>query len=442
LSLTHFLAHLTSGFVRFGNHPPFGLAEAALLLLSFALGFSASDVIVPRGTRNLRHPSTPQWEFLVTFPVGVHCVWIAASFITLGIVKLFHNDSSFETIFSVFVFGSIPALIAWVSGALRNFSYAANRCWQAASLLLHICSVWLLGTGMHSTCHLYEWQAIAAALPMAATLLVFGAALTFKKPVDTFQACLPWRRMPGERVVVFYTKRRDRQQVEEIVRGADACLRDVQDLLNLEPLTFKVWLFLCQDQEQHRKLVHHNRDKTAPMAGGYAHHDSISLVYSGWDEIAGAVAHEFCHVVRRHRITPELLGILDEGLSTYVTEKLYPRYTTPAITLVPNLQIVANTAVFFEWTRTDKPALYSRYCYQHAHALADYLISRYGLPQYYTLCREVAASKEPTEGRKLAAAVEKVYGSSLTVVERSWRRTWPQTWRAGQSRFDFGDETL
>jgi hypothetical protein len=274
------------------------MAAALLLGLALAWGIFNDGLILLPGTRTLRSSLALEWHGIIGFPVLTYMLWILASFLTLGVARLFGNNSSFEIIFSVLAFGGAPCIVAWISLVLGGLGYVVYRCWQA-------------------------------------------------------------------------------------------------------------------------------------------HHDSISLVYGKWEDIRRIVGHEFSHVVRRHQITPEALSILDEGLAEYVADTLYPASRAPAITLAPNLHIVSNTSVFSEWTRTPKPALGSYFCYRHAHALADYLITRYGLPQYFELIREVAASKEPTEGTRLAAGVEKVYGMPLSQLEKHWRKNWPGTWRSGQTVMEF-----
>ena len=428
--------HPTAYFASWNDHPPFGAAELLLLVLSLAWGLAMEGIIVPRGTRKLRSSRTREWMNLIGVPLVVQLTWVCATFVSFGLVRMLSNGSSFELIFSVFAFAGTPCIIAWITFTMGGISYVAWVCWQFFSVLLHISAVWLVCVGLHTACHLNVWETILAAMPLLIPLLAIEVIQSMPKSADTFQSCYPWRRTSGKKVIVYYAGRKARQEIEGIVTGADETLRKLYDLLGQEALRFKVMIFLCRDEGQHRKIFYGKHDAALPMPTGCAHHDSISLVYGPWQDIAGAVAHEFCHIVRRHRISLELLGILDEGLSTYAEEKLFPGGSVPAITLVPNLQIVANTSVFFEWRDTKKPALSSTYCYRHAHALADYLISRHGMPRYLELCRVIGASKEATEGARLATAIEEIYGVPITEIEKLWRTTWPGTWTTGQTRLD------
>jgi len=432
--------HPSAYFSTWNGLPPFGAAELLLLLLSLVAGLATEGVIRLHGTCSRRKPQSRDWTNLLLIPVVVQIIWVGAAFFSLGLIRMVNNGSSFELIFSVLAFGGAPCIITWIAFSMSCVSYAAWICWQLFSALLHSWAIWLVWIGLHIACHLNGWEALLAAMPLVIPLVAFDVNQAMPNSAETFQACYPWRRASGERVIVFYSGYsgpKNRHEIERIVVGAEETLCKVYALLGQEALKFKVMMFLCRDQEQHRKIFSRNHDASAPMASGYAHHDSVSLVYGPWREICRTTAHEFCHIVRRHRISPELLGILDEGLSDYVEEKLFPGGPVPAITLVPNLQVIANTSVFFEWMYTKNPALRGSYCYRHAHAFPDYLISRYGMPQYLELCRVTGASKEPTEGTKLAAAIEQIYGMPITQMEKLWRAAWPGTWTTGQTKLAF-----
>lgn len=361
--------------------------------------------------------------------------WIAAAYVTLGVLRIIGNAASFETTFSVLVFAGIPCIFSWSCIILNGLNYVWDKVWRCLVMAAPIWSSCLLWTGLTIACNLNSWQAVLAALPMLIPLWVISFWLAFKELPETYQSFIPWRKARGKRVTVYYCGNKNKMELDEFVRGADDMLGKVERSLGLRPLKFNVKVFLCNDEQHHRKLMRDPKS-TVPPPVGQAHHDSVSLEYGTWSSIGAIVSHEFCHVVRRHRIAPKLLGLLDEGLATYVMEKLNPGYYIPAITIVPCLQIVANETVFNEWTYTPNPAIDPHTCYKHAHAFADYLISQFGMPRFIDLCREVGNSKEVPEGARLAAGIEKTYSVPLPQLEKRWRKEWPGTWSTGQTKLD------
>ena len=153
--------------------------------------------------------------------------------------------------------------------------------------------------------------------------------------------------------------------------------------MEVESLRFKALVFLFPNTAEYEKAIGHSVEEWS----GFAHQDGITMVYHDWKSLRGCVAHELCHVVRRHRIVRDLHGLLDEGLASYAERHITPddSSTAPEVSTDAPLRVLARHDVFFVYFRampTDDTG-WTRYAvsrhYDHAHAFTRYLIRRDGM---------------------------------------------------------------
>jgi hypothetical protein len=409
----------TAALAAIAAKPPFGAALGVLILL-IALFIATS--IIGESVRARRRSATilderPLLVLTVLF-VFVLTLWLWLTLLSLGVARLLGSPIPFETVCSLLIFSSMPTIVSQIVSPFRNWNRIAYYVWQAFQLAMLFWSILLIWLSLHIGVHLNTLGTLLVSLP---SLCFLGALVLWEmlNPPESFLAGYFWRSVEGERVVIFYPREKSAEELTEILDGCDAVLAQLQDRLKVEPLPFKIYVFLFPDQKLHIHLV---RPPGNP-ADGYSHDDSISLVFAPWSEICNTIAHELCHVLRAQRITKKLSGLLDEGLATYMSYQLFPTEDwPPAVTMPTSLRVLARYDVFFEGQHVKAPEFAPYDYYVHAHAFVGYMIERYGLEKFKRLCCNAGTTTPAEAGERLANAVQDIYGLSLKELEQQWRQ--------------------
>ncbi|HLV79121.1 MAG TPA: Clp protease N-terminal domain-containing protein [Chthonomonadaceae bacterium] len=424
--LCRFLIHPGAAFAWMTLPNAFNIALPLLLLFALLLGitsFAGERLRTVRKNQFAVYPDHLLKNIAAFAGTTLTCA-LVATLPTLVVARLLGIRTTFEAVFGLLAFASLPRLLAWLTYPLRNWRHDAYRGWQILTLAALIGTTGLLWLGFQALAPVAAWK-IGCALLLPAGLLWVEGVLELRSPPNSLTALYPWRSAAGERVVVFTPRQRtSKAAIQEIVRECDRTLIEVTTALEVRPLPFKVLVFLFGDPALHHRFV----GTEQPLCSGYAYEDSISLQYAPWDTISATVAHEFCHVLCEQRIAKDLIGLLDEGLARYVESQVLVYQTIPmasdqaAVRLPIPLRILARPEVFYEWRDAPDTDFTSDACYAHAHAFVGYLIARAGIGPFKELCRAVQKEPDGHPGRRLAEGIREVYGISLKEMERQWRQ--------------------
>lgn len=380
-----------------------------------------------------RRWSAPPWKraleiasvTLFICPICLACL----TFLTLCIARLLHSTVSFDLLLSIFVAACVPCFLGWIGYTVRATERKVYCLWPILHIALRLWTTALIPFGLHIAGLLPYGKVGILSLPLVLSLWIFAVAEIHNKP-ETFQTSRSWRRRVGKNTIVFYPPDADAAQIETILNGCDVTLERVTCLLRAKPLNFKVRVFLFPNQQELNQVA--REDKVVKTSFAYAYYTSIVVVLDRWEQLSGTVAHEFCHVLRM-RIAPHLTGFLDEGLACYVQNQICPNSRQAAISHSLSVRTLAHYYLFYEFQYTDAPEFPARQNYAHAHAFAEFLITRNGMEKYLQLCREASSDTKKEAGELMANAIDHVYGTTLTALEKEWRHSW----QPGQQVFRF-----
>lgn len=416
--LWEFLFHPVRYAQGMAAHPPIG---AVTLWLALAALLWITGI----GGRDAWHSWNGNREELSTFGLVLLCIlpvflaiWLLLSFLTFGILRGVGHPLSFEAVFCLLALAFTPKLLHWLAFPLRESISSLRYIWHAISLVLFPTTVWCLWGVFSSTGHVSGWRALCIVAP-GLVLLLSATLLDLFAPPMTPRAAYPWRRAGGNRVVVFHPAGKPREEVEQIVMESDQLMVQIEQLLEVKSLSFRVAIFLCAGPEDLGRLSKHKEQN----ASGYAYRDAIILVYHTWQEIRGTAAHELTHTVAMQRLHPHLMPLLNEGLAQYGEAQTIGDVHA-AICLPLTLGTLAHSSVFYDWLYVKAPDYPPNTKYSHASALADYLIGHYGMEKFKQLCVQTAITSDKNQAAQLHKAVDEIYGLSLHQLEQNWRREW------------------
>ncbi len=406
-------------FARIAHSPSIGAAVVLLVIIS--LLFLASQFL--SSAMRYQRKRSAQQRKKDAVPVVAICslfipaIWFWLALLTQGLLNLLHTPSTFDTLFCLLAFAAIPQLAGWLTYPLRNFHWYAYRIWQAVMAGGLLWTSVLAGLSFHTIYGLNGWKLLLACAPLLTLLWAAGIAAARELP-DSLQAARLWQRMAGERVVVFARLTTKPDELAEIVRESDATLERATQLLEVEPLAFKLGIFLFADQQEHRDIL----EIKTNQAEGYAHGDCLTSAVASWEQLQGIIPHEIGHVLREQRITSKAVAFLDEGLAVYVNAKLFPQKThAPLISVPHTLHVLAHYYIFYNWLYAQQPDYSSDHYYSHAHGFVRFLIQSLGIKAFKQFMKEAGEDKSEDAGERLENAAKKVYEVSLTQLETEWR---------------------
>jgi hypothetical protein len=393
----------------------------AVALYFFINGPSILSPLENEGIDTLLYWSLPLLLLILLAMMGL-------ALLAAGIGRLLHERPRFVSLFCLLVFADVPWLL------MTGFIWWARQNWMAyrISQVLNLIVLWwtttLLYQGLRLSYRLSWWKAGLVALPGLLFTWSWTLWFVFGTP-PAMKAALPWERAEGQKVTIYYPTDKSPEEVAEIVRGCDRILEPIYRKLEVEPLPFKVDLFLFPDDRVHRWVV----GGEDPEGTAYAHDRAISTVYDVWPLIHCTVAHELTHVVIEQQIARDLPSFLNEGLATYVqfsvarsAYELEGETPPRRRTQIPLRTLVRGT-VFWDREQAVEMGGHGRAHYDHAAAFVQYLIERYGLDRMKQLCQEWAQATRPVffpedESPSFVRIFEKVYGLPLNEVEDRWRK--------------------
>ncbi|MCW3096745.1 MAG: Peptidase superfamily [Chthonomonadaceae bacterium] len=400
-------------------HPPLGAATLFLLILGAVFGALCSwdELVIQR--RWDRDLMARFWTSVTGLPLLVLSLWILFTFLSFGIERWLGHTLSFEALFCLLTIATIPRFVSWMTYLFRERSWAALYVWRVFSSVLLLSATLRLWGTVGAAGHFNGWHSLLIVVPSLAGLWATSLWEIFEKP-HTPLAAYPWRRAAGKRVVVFYPQGNAPTEAEEVVREADLLVAQIEGLLDVKPLPFRIGIFLCRNREDLRQ----QNNVKEHLSDGYAGADHISLIYGSWEEIKCIIPHELTHVVAKQRLNMHLMPLLNEGLAEYGMAQTVAGSTRADIRVPLSLGTLAHSHVFYEWLYVAEPTYPADAKYAHAAALSDYLINRYGMDQFKELCRKTAYDAKQDPAAQLHKSTAEIYGISLRELEQNWRREW------------------
>jgi hypothetical protein len=403
-------------------HPPLGAATSLLLMLTAlltVLTVCLPDLLIEhKYDRDLRSQFR-LWSAVLGIPLLFLALFLVFTFVMLGIERWLGRTLSFEALFCLLVVGIAPKFAVWSTYFVRDISRAALYVWRVFAVLLLLYTTQRLWGTVSAVNHLTVWQTLLTMAPILIGLWVTSIWELCETP-DSLRSAFPWQHVGGKRVVVFYPPENAYTEVEVIAREADTLLAQIERILDVKPVAFRVQIFLCRNSED---LLQFKKEKDQPI-GGYAGAGYVCLVYGPWPEIRTTVAHELTHVVAKQRLKLYLMPLLNEGLAEYGRAQTVAGSARAGICLSLPLGTLAHSGLFYEWLYIAEPDHSAAAKYAHAGALADYLIGRYGMDKFKELCLQTAYDSSQNQAAQLHTAVTAIYGISLRQLEQDWRREW------------------
>jgi hypothetical protein len=402
-------------------HPPLGAATLLLLTLAafWAQIMGWADALLQRKFEGIRKELMGMIGITVGVALSFLTIWILLTFLTLGILRWLGHPLSFEALFCLLVIATLPKFAVWFTCPVRELSLRSLYVWRilaALSLPYMTLRIW---ETMGAAGSLHGWQTLLTVAPLLTALLAVSIWEIFAFP-NSLQAAYPWRRAIGKRVVVFYPPGKAAAEAQAIAHAADALVSQIERILDVRAVPFRIGIFLCLNPEDLRRL---NKEKGLVPGRGYAYAAYISLLYGPWTDIQATVAHELTHTVAKQRLNLHVMPLLNEGLAEYGRAQTGAG-SDAAICLPLPLGTLAHRGLFYEWCYVEEPDYPWQAQYAHAAALTDYLIGRYGIAKFKELCRQTAYDSKQNPAAQLHKAVAGIYGLSLRQLEQNWRREW------------------
>lgn len=330
--------------------------------------------------------------------------------LTRLIGRLLRGSVGFKTIFCILVFANIPSFASSNVYYWSKHSWAAYHLWNAFSFAMLVWTSVLVWVGLRVAYRFGWWKTLLVTLPILGLLwsMQIWSWATSPPPLEAAER---WQWVwTIEETTIFYAK--DKGDIHRI-KALQVChqsLKKVCTTLQVEPPSFKVGVFLFPDAKRHERVLL----KGNPGSGFYAHERGVSLLDGDAEQIRAPMTLALCHLVAQHRIAPNLhlCPLLNEGLAQCAADSdgKPPRVTTS----VPLSSLTHSTTFYDPDTRAENEAV--------AHSFVHYLVKRYGLEEFKRLCREATHNQWTPIPTQLTSSVRKVYGVSLTELEREWRQ--------------------
>lgn len=234
---------------------------------------------------------------------------------------------------------------------------------------------------------------------------------------EPLQKALPWLTYEGEGSVLFYLPG-EANTLSTVQRKAalfDWALRENYRILHVEPLWFKVHVFLFPDAASLAEAMEWDE----PMEGGAAQIHSITLTdHPVPEELHCLAVHELAHVLTLNLFGWDLPGFLTEGLAVYaqnaVPETAFVNlgvgWDALAISMEEPLGALMETPEFN---------------YGHAGAYIGYLVTpdTDNLDKLKALCRVIENLHWLPHSTRFARAIRAVYDVALEELEAAGRQT-------------------
>jgi len=346
------------------------------------------------------------FALLLAIQVAMSCV----------LLSVFARRAEFSWICSLTGYAFLPLIVINVPRSLfvRNWLIVQLSKWMRLAS-----AVWmsvLLYIGLRLSAPLW-WQALLLALPFPAVLGWLTVSSARGRPLCIF-ACLPWRRIPGERITLFYPPGMPREALHETLELADRALADIISWSGLDSLPYRVLVFMYRDEAE---LKRHVGSKDWTGVTGQAHYDAISMIYTDPDIERRTAVHEFAHVLLRTRAGEGVRRVLQEGFACLAERSLCGG--EPCGTPVPvTWRTMARDSVFCEGQYNKDAEFSLGKCYDYASSMSKYLIDRFGFEKFYELCIESQEESEYRVGSRFAEAIQAVYHAPIDELEAAWRR--------------------
>ena len=233
-----------------------------------------------------------------------------------------------------------------------------------------------------------------------------------------------WRMLSGNLITLYYQKNTlsSIAEVKHTVDIYDQILLEVASRLERKVPKSHINVQLFATRQSYEQYGGSQTTNSHVSDGNiYIMYDPNEIDIS----VVGLFAHEATHIIRHMRNTfyPNLF--LEEGIAQYIQGKVAPKsMLPPCITLPHSIDILSDFNVFYDWYYSTSVE-YSRsekYC--HAHAFAHFLINRNGIERFNRLCDSAHAKNAEDCAKKLAFAMQDVYGVTLQEVETEWRKSY------------------
>lgn len=359
------------------------------------------------------------------------------TFVTTLIAEGLRLHAGFESLFGVIVVVCLPRLLGVGILPIRGTNRWCFQVYRAVPVVLSAWCAAALWIGLRATFpHTAIWRVALLTLPVSVCLGLIAFLEAKSESSGNLRTVAFWKRSSGERCHVYHSGARDELEMRKLAEACDRLIERAGAVLEVEPLRFKVGVFVFDTAEAHAEAIgKHYWERAA-----YSHGDGISILYGPWQECEGMVAHEFGHVYRYQRIARSVPALLDEGLAEYVAGRIAPdgAIHPPKIGFGEPLAAMANEAFFRIAIYSNAPMLQpwrsdvNKGRYSGAHSLAKYLIETEGIEKYKQLCRAFEKTQPDDYPAALDTSVRQVYGYPLEVLEKDWR--------SGQGHLVFSDE--
>jgi len=359
------------------------------------------------------------WSAVLGLPLLFLGLFLLFTLATFGIERGLGHTLSFEALFCILVIGCLPKFIVWLSYSVRDLSRLALYLWRIFASLLLLYTIQRLWSMISVADHFTRWHTLLTLIPILLGLGFSGLWELCETP-NSLRALFFWRRIRGRRVVVFYPPDKSENMAQLIAQEADKFVSQIEQILNVKPLTLRTEVFLCRSEKDMRRF----KKVKGQLAAGYGSPDHITLVYDSWPRIKGLVAHELTHTVTMWRLHRFLNPLLSEGLSEYAMAQIVPEAGRTAICIPLPLGTLAHRGLFYECHQLMTPDYPALAVYAHSAALVDYLVGRYGMEKLKDLCRETAYDADQNQALQFCNAVKNIYGLSVQQLEQEWRREW------------------